>query len=310
MKVFVAGATGAVGAPTVRALVAAGHDVTGTTRSPKKVAAIERLGARGLVADALDVASIRGAVAEVRPDAVVQLLTSLPARGPMRLADLEATNRLRIEGTRNLVVAAVEAGARRYVSESIVFGYGYGDGGGEATEQSPFARTTPGSSFNPALEALGSLERSVLATPGIDGVVLRFGLYYGPGAGSTEFMVRMARRRMLMLPRGGGRMPWIHVDDAAAAVVAALDGPPGVYNIVDDEPMSANDFAAALASAAGTSPPKRLPLWLARLFAPYLASALTLDLRVSNEKAKRDLGWTPRYATPRDGLRATVDAAA
>lgn len=305
MRVFVAGATGAAGIPTVRALVEAGHSVTGSTRSAGKQGALERLGAAAVVADVLDARAIAAAVAGAKPDAVVQLLTALPARGPMRESDLDATNRLRSEGTRNLVRAALDAGARRYVSESIVLGYA----GAEAetvTESSPFARSAPGYPFAPALEALAALERQVLHTPELEGAVLRFGLYYGPTSGSTTYLVRMARRRMLALPRGGGLVPWIHLDDAAAAVVAALDHGRGgeAYNIVDDEPASMGAFASELAAAFGTPRPKPLPRWIARLAAPYLLQALTLRLRVSNEKAKRELGWRPAYPTIREGLRA------
>jgi nucleoside-diphosphate-sugar epimerase len=306
VRVFVAGSTGAVGIPTVRALVAAGHEVVGATRSAQKIKTLSELGANGVVADVLDAAAIMSAVAEAKPDAVVQLLTALPERGPMRESHLEATNHLRIEGTRNLLAAAIAAGAHRYVSESIVLGFG-ASGETPLTEDAPFARVTPGYPFAPALGALASLDSQVLGSNEIEGIVLRFGIYYGPTAGSTTSMVRMARRRMLALPKGGGLVSWIHLDDAASAVVAALERGRGgqAYNIVDGTPASMGDLAAAIAAAVGTKG-RRMPMFLARLGAPYITAALTLKLRVANEKARRELGWTPRYPSYRAGLRATL----
>jgi len=305
MRVFVAGATGAIGVPTVRALVAGGHDVHGTTRRPDKAPIIEALGAKAVVMDALDEESVRRAVENVRPEAIVQLLTALPANGPTRESHLRATTRLRVEGTRNLVSAAVPAGVRRYVSESIVLVYGGGDR--VFTEADPFAQPPPGDSFIPVIDALRALETSVLGSE-LEGIALRFGLYYGPTSGSTQFMKRMARRHVLRLPRGSGVMPWIHVEDAAAAVVAAVErGRAGnVYNIVDDHAESLWTLAEQLTEANGLPRPKRLPRWVARIAVPYVVGGLDARLEVSNEKAKRELGWKPRYPTIAEGLRAGV----
>jgi nucleoside-diphosphate-sugar epimerase len=303
MKVLVAGAAGAAGVPTVRALLASGHEVVGTTRSAGKTQRIEELGARSVVMDALATASARQALEATRPDAVVQLLTALPTRGPTREAHLNDTNRLRIDGTRNLIAAAVATGANRYISESIVIGYGSGDS--VFTEEDPFARAHPGMPLEAVQLALASLEEQVLNTPGIEGIVLRMGLYYGPTSGSTEFLRKMIKRRLLRLPPSLGVVPWIHLEDVGSAVVAALErGRAGeVYNIVDDEPIGFGSFAAELAAAERLRPPGKIPRWLARVTMPYVASGLDTRLRVSNAKAKRELGWTLRYPTVREGLK-------
>lgn len=293
MKVLVAGATGAVGLPSVRALLDAGHEVVGTTRSERKRALIESPGARAVVMDALDAGSVRRAVTHVRPDAIVQLLTDLPKRGPVRASELTSTTRLRIEGTRNLVAAAKEASVARYISESIVLGYVPGRERA-ATESDPFAETAGRESFAEPLRALAFLDDHVR---GIGGIVLRMGLYYGDHSGSQQYLAKLARRRMLMMPKGTGLLPWVHVDDVAAAVVAALEhGRPGeAYNIVGDEPATVYDLAAAVARSVGARPPRKMPRWLLRLALPYMASTLDQSYVISNEKAKRELGWTPMY---------------
>lgn len=306
MKVLVAGATGAVGRPTVRALVAAGHDVVGTTRSSRKAPDIAADGGRPVVMDALDAASVDRAVGETWPDAVVQLLTALPKRGPMRESELEATNRLRVEGTANLIAAAKANGVRRYVSESIVLGY-LPNRERPATEDDVFGDETARPSFAKPLRALTSLEQQVR---GIGGIVLRFGLFYGDDAGSQQFMAKMARRRLLLMPEGRGLMPWVHVEDIAQAVVAALErGKPGeVYNIVGDEAASAWTLATVVARSIGAPPPKKMPRWLARIVLPYVAGGLDQTLRVSNDKAKRELGWTLKYPRLDDAFAASSRA--
>ena len=306
MKVFVAGATGAAGLPALRALADAGHEVVGTTRSEQKRAVIESHGARAVVMDALNAASVRRAVTETSPDAIVQLLTDLPKRGPVRASELTATSRLRIDGTRNLVAAAKEAGVDRYVSESIVLGYRPGRDR-PATEADPFGETAGRESFAEPLHALRSLEEQVR---GIGGIVLRMGLYYGDESGSQQFMAKLARRRLLMMPRGTGLLPWVHVDDVAAAVVAALErGNPGeAYNIVGDESATPYDLAAAVARSVGGRPPRKMPRWLVRLALPYMGSQLGQSYLVSNEKAKRDLGWTPTYRRIEDAFRVSSRA--
>jgi nucleoside-diphosphate-sugar epimerase len=222
----------------------------------------------------------------------------------MREAELRATNTLRIEGTRNLVAAAKEAGIRRYVSESIVLGY-RPNRDRPATEDDPFGEIEGRGSFAEPLRALTSLEDQVRS---IGGIVLRFGLFYGEDTGTHQFLAKMARRRILIMPEGRGSMPWIHVDDIAHAIVCALDrGTPGeIYNIVGDEVASTRTLATAIARSVGAPPPKRMPRWLARIVLPYVSGGLDQRLVVSNEKAKRELGWTPRYPRIEDALKAAV----
>ncbi len=305
MRVLVAGATGAIGVPTVRALVSGGHEVVGTTRRADKTSLIEGMGATAQLMDALDLDSVRRAIEQVRPEAIVQLLTAIPTNGPTRVSHLNGTNLLRTSGTHNLLEVASAVGVRRYVSESIVIVYGSGDR--VFTEDDPYVSpaSVPGDRNSEPIRAVISLEGQMKHASPIEAVVLRFGLFYGPESGSTRFMQRMARRRMLWLPRGKGIVPWIHLDDAASAVVAALErGRAGeAYNVVDDRPVSLWEFAQELASAIHAPGPKRLPRWLARLAIPYVVDGLDTQLRVANDKAKRELGWSPRYPTVADGLR-------
>ena len=305
MRVLVAGATGALGAPTVRRLVARGHEVTGLTRSASKRGMLESLGAVPLVADVMDPASLRPVVAEAAPEGVIHALTALPRNGPTRARHLVATNLLRDRGTGNLLDAATAAGATRMVAESIVLVYGFG-GPETITEKTPVLESSPAPSFQPALDALLSLERQVMRSDRIEGIALRYGLFYGPGNGSTEYAVRMARRRMLPIPGDGAEVtPWIHLEDAAEATVLALErGRPGeAYNVVDDEPVTTEAFITELARAARTPKPPHVPWWVIRLVAPFLTSGRGARLNVSNEKARRELGWTLQYPTYREGLR-------
>jgi len=306
MKVFVAGATGAVGQPTVRALVAAGHDVVGTTRSEERSGGIKAAGAQPMVMDALDAASARRAVTDAKPDAIVQLLTALPKRGPLREKELIATSRLRSDGTRNLVAAATDAGVGLYISESIVIGY-RSNTDRPATETDPYSDGSGGGPFADALKALASLETQVRS---IGGIVLRFGLFYGDDAGSQQYLAKMARRRLLMLPEGRGVTPWVHVEDLARAVVCALDkGRRGeIYNIVGDEAASTRALATAIARSVGAPPPRKMPRWLARIVLPYVARGLDTRLLVSNEKAKRELGWTLGYPRIEDAFSSSSPA--
>jgi nucleoside-diphosphate-sugar epimerase len=309
MKVFVAGATGAVGAAVVGELVKRGHKVTGLTRVASKQPLLEQLGATAVVADALDRTGIAAAVRAAAPEGVVSLLTSLPRNGPTRISHLEPTNRLREEGTRNVLAAATAAGAHRFVGESIVFIYGYGDlAPGPVTEAQP-----PGKESHPglqrAIDAIVSCERQVQdATEQgrIEGVCLRFGLYQGAAAPTSRYMFRMARRRMLpVIGAGRALHPWIELNDAARAVADALERAEAgsVYNVVDDEPVEFRDYAAELARLAGARPPLSVPYALASLAIPYGAMFLSRPrLPVSNEELKRELGWRPQFPTYREAL--------
>jgi 2-alkyl-3-oxoalkanoate reductase len=307
MRVFVAGASGAIGRPLVGQLAAAGHEVTGTTRSESKAEAIRAGGASAAICDALDPDALRAAVTEAAPEVVVHQLTALPQRfDPRNEAVYDATNRVRAEGTRNLLDAARAAGARRMVCQSIAFGYAPGQRPEVKDEDAPLARDAP-PPFGEGLRVLEQMERSVLDAEGIDGLILRYGWFYGPGTyygedGSTAQDVR--RRRFPVIGRGEGLFSFIHVDDAAAATVAAVErGPPGVYNVVDDEPAPMRDWLPVYAEAIGARKPLRVPVWLARLVAGPMVRLLSVQPGASNAKAKRELGWEPRWRSWREGFR-------
>ena len=310
MRVFIAGATGALGVPVVRRLRAEGHTVIGLARTHRRTQPLASLGAQVVVADALDADALGDAVRQARPELVVHALTAIPPHGPRRPADLNATNALRVTGTKNLLAAAIAAGARRVVAESMVLIYGFGEHGYTAlTEDTPVARQAPSAWLQASLDALIAEEALILASTRagrIEGIVLRFGGFYGPGAG-TETMIQMLRRRRLPITPGAPRhaIPWIHISDAAVAVTAALaQGRSGqMYNIADDEAVSASDLISHLAGAVGAPQPWSMPAWLLRLAAPFAAAAwLDTTLCVSNAKAKQELGWTPQFPTFREGM--------
>jgi nucleoside-diphosphate-sugar epimerase len=310
MHIFVAGATGTLGLPLVRELVARGHTVTGLTRSPHKRALLEALGAQAVVAAALDAPGLERAVRAAAPTHVVHMLTALPMRGPLREQDLVATNWLRVQGTANLLRAAIAAGARRIVGESFIYVYGYGDHGTRLLAEDdlpPIRERNAG--LRATVEALRSLEQQLLDADHqglIETVVLRYGLTYGPGNASTRAMVELLRRRRLPLVRGArGIAALVHNDDAAAATIAALErGRPGaIYNIVDDEPVAFNTYIAALAEAAGALRPLVAPRWLLRLFAPAAVESTMTRLPLSNARAREELAWQPRFPTYREGMR-------
>ena len=307
MRVFVAGASGAIGQPLVAQLVAAGHEVTGTTRSERRAEAIRAAGARPAVCDALDAEAVRAAVAEAAPEGNVHQLTALPERfNPRRKAIYDATNRVRSEGTRNLLDAARAAGVRRMVCQSIAFGYAPGPRPEVKDEDAPLALDAP-PPFGEGLRVLHDVERSVVGAGDIDGLVLRYGWFYGPGTyygqdGSLASDVR--KRRFPVVGPGTGLFSFIHVDDAASATVAAVErGAPGVYNVVDDDPAPMREWLPAYAEAIGARKPLRVPVWLARLAAGRMANLMNVQPGASNAKAKRELGWEPRWRSWREGFR-------
>jgi 2-alkyl-3-oxoalkanoate reductase len=310
MRVFLAGASGAIGRTLVRKLVAAGHDVTGTTRSEERAEAIRAAGAHAAVVDVFDGDRLREAVAAARPEVLVHELTSLPDRLDFRKEGIyEPTNRVRTEGTRILLDATRVAGARRFVCQSIAFAY-RPEGARVKTEDEPLMEDIPGN-FGSGIRALHELETMVLGAEGIEGVVLRYGFFYGPGTyygdeGTTTSDVR--RRRMPIVGRGGGVFSFIHVDDAADATVAAVErGAPGVYNVVDDEPAPMREWLPVFAQAAGARRPLRVPVWLARFIGGREVPTFALELRgASNEKAKRELGWQPAHASWRTGFAESL----
>ncbi len=312
MRVFVAGATGALGRPLVPKLVAAGHEVTGMTRSESKAEDVRRAGARAVVADVFDVDALGAAMEEARPEVIVHELTALPDRIDFRKADTyAATNRVRTEGTRNLIEAARAAGAGRLVCQSIAFAYRM-DGEGLKTENDPLLSEAAGA-FGSGVSALREMEAMVLGSDGLDGLVLRYGFFYGPGTyyaanGTSTDDVR--RRRLPIVGKGSGVFSFIHVDDAADATVAAVErGPAGLYNVTDDEPAPMTEWVPVFAQAAGAKPPRRVPVWLARFVAGKDVSNFAVELRgASNEKAKRELGWHPAHPSWRTGFAESLSA--
>jgi len=310
MRVFVAGATGAVGRPLVPKLVAAGHEVTGMTRSEAKAPEVRAAGADAAVVDVFDVDTLRAAIDSASPEVIVHELTALPDRIDFRNEDTyAATNRLRTEGTRNLIAAAQAAGARRFVSQSIAFAYRM-DGERLKTEDDPLLAQAPGA-FGSGVRALHEMEEMVLGAGGLDGLVLRYGFFYGPGTyygedGTSTQDVR--RRRLPVVGGGGGVFSFVHVDDAAEATLAAVErGAPGIYNIADDEPAPMREWVPVFAQAAGAKPPRRVPVWLARFVAGKDVSNFAVALRgASNEKGKRELGWEPAHSSWRSGFAESL----
>ncbi|MFC5828657.1 NAD-dependent epimerase/dehydratase family protein [Nonomuraea insulae] len=299
MRVLIAGATGAIGRPLVAALRTAGHEVLAITRK----VGVSVPDARSVVADVLDRQGLLRAVKGIAADVVIHELTAL-RKPPMRFRDMEPTNTLRITGTKHLLEAARAVGARRFLTQSMVPGYGYVDHGSRPlTEQDPFGEPR-GSKVDPTVAAMLSTEQQVFSAEGIEGIVLRYGAFYG--LSGSEGVIEMLRAGKLPIPSGGsGTMSWIHLADAATATVAAMEkgAPEQAYNIVDDEPATWGEMFAEHARVAGARPPRRLPGWVIRLAAPYFATLMIdTSLRVSNVKAKAELGWTPAYATYREGV--------
>jgi nucleoside-diphosphate-sugar epimerase len=307
MRVFVAGASGAIGRPLVPLLVAAGHEVTGTTRSEERAGAIRAAGARAAVVDALDSEALHAAVVEARPEVVVHQLTALPERyNPRDKSIYDATNRLRGAVTGTLLEAARAAGARRFLCQSIAFAYAPGSRPEVKGEDAPLVLGAP-APFRKGVRTLVEMERAVVGTEHLEGLVLRYGWFYGPGTyygedGSIAMDVR--KRRFPVIGRGAGLWSFIHVDDAASATAAAVErGAPGVYNIVDDDPAPMGEWIPAYADAIGARKPLRVPTWLARLVAGGMASMVSVQPGASNAKAKRELGWEPRWRSWREGFR-------
>jgi nucleoside-diphosphate-sugar epimerase len=309
MKVFVAGASGAIGRPLVRQLLAAGHEVTGMTRRQERAEEIRVAGAEAVVCDVFDADALREAVAVARPEVVVHALTALSPRFNPKSDYLAATNRVRTEGTRNLVAAAKAAGARRIVAESVAFFY-EPEGGWVKDEEAPLFVDPPGR-FAAALAALGDLESQVTGAGDLDGVVLRFGWFYGPGTyydRGGSMAEETLKRRNPLVGASTGTFSFVHIDDAAGAIAAALDrGAPGTYNVVDDEPAPLHEWLPVYAEALGAKPPRRVPAWLARLAVGRDLASAALEMRgASNARAKRELGWLPAHPSWRRGFRDSL----
>ncbi len=307
MRVFVTGATGALGRLLVPALIAAGHEVTATTRTPGKVAQLRQAGAEPVVVDGLDREAVIAAVQAAGPEVIVHQMTALAGMRSLRNVDqvFAATNELRTRGTDNLLAAAARAGTRRVIAQSNVVA-NERSGGPVKAEDDPLASRPPSPSSARALAAVKHVEKTVpLEAP--EGIVLRYGSFYGPGA--SEPMVDAVRKRQMPVIGGGtGVWSFIEISDAAAATLAAVEGgAPGVYNVVDSDPASVAEWLPYLAEVAGAKPPLRMPAWLGRLLAGEFVVALMTSVRgSSNEKARKELGWDPQYASWREGFRAWI----
>ena len=315
VKVFVAGATGVLGRALVPLLVARGHDVVGMTRSGSKQDMVRSLGARPVVADALDSDSVAQAVASAEPEVIVHELTALsgkmsvrdmrhPERSPLAIM----TNRLRTEATDHLLAAGRPVGVRRFVAQSFAAFRWAPTGGPVLTEDDPVDPNPP-AGLRSALVGILHVERTVPMIGWGEGLVLRYGGFYGPGtaisrAPDAAMAAPVRKRRFPIIGDGGGVFSHVHIDDAAAATVAAIDhGQPGIYNIVDDEPAPVREWLPVLASALDAKPPRHIPRWLGRLAAGEAATIMMTEGRgASNAKAQRELDWQPRYASWRLGF--------
>jgi nucleoside-diphosphate-sugar epimerase len=304
MRVFLAGASGAIGQRLVPQLVARGHQVTGTTRSADKAERLRSLGAEPVVVDGLDAAAIGEAVARAEPDAIIHQLTALADASSLRRFDhsFAETNELRTKGTDHLLAAAAAAGVDRFVAQSYTNWTNVREGGSVKSEEDPLDPDPPRAQSK-TLAAIRYLERAVLAAP-LAGTVLRYGNFYGPGA-SDAFLELIRKRKLPVVGAGTGVWSWIHIDDAAAATVAALElGKRGVYNIVDDDPAPVSEWLPYLAEQVGAKVPRRVPVWLGRLAAGEVGVSLMTRVRgASNEKAKRELDWRPTWGSWREGFR-------
>jgi nucleoside-diphosphate-sugar epimerase len=311
MKVFVAGATGAIGRRLVPLLAARGHEVVAMTRKPERAMMLRRCGAQPVVADALDRQAVTRAVDRTEPEVIVHQMTALGGVSSYRRWDAAffATNRLRTEGTDAILAAARAAGVRRVVAQS--FGnWNYAPSGSTVKrEEDPFDPTPP-KSMRQTLDAIAYLESAVT---GYAGIALRYGNLYGPGTGiapTGEFAELLRRRRLPIIGDGGGVWSFIHVDDAAVATIAAIErGAHGIYNVVDDEPAAVAHWLPALAGGLGAKQPRRIPVWLGRLAAGEAAVHTFTAIRgASNAKARRELGWRMRFPSWREGFRVGLDA--
>jgi 2-alkyl-3-oxoalkanoate reductase len=305
MKVFVAGASGVVGRPLVRQLVEGGHEVAGMTSRSENAGAIEAAGAASVVCDALNAQAVAAAVRDAAPEVVISQLTRLPRDYNPRKIDYGPSNRARTEGGHNLMEAATAIGARRFITQSIAFIYAPEGAMVKDEEAEPWI--DPPEPFADGARSTLDHEREVVEATGIAGLVLRYGQFYGPGTyyasdGSVAEQVR--RRRFPIVGSGRGTFSFIHTEDAASATVAAVDrGSPGIYNVVDDEPAAGREWLPVYAEALGAKPPRRVPTWLARMVAGRFAVMMATELRgASNAKAKRELGWEPRYPSWRTGF--------
>ena len=313
MRVFLAGATGAIGRRLMPRLIEAGHQVTAITRREERLAGLCELGAEPVLCDVFDAGRLGTVVARAEPDAVINELTDLPqSLNPRKLATYyAANNRVRREGTKNLLSAAHGAGVRRFIVQGAAYWYAP-TGGPVKTEEAPLYLNAP-APIGPAVETISEVEDAVLSAEGMEGIVLRYGMFYGPEtwyAKDGDVGRQVRKRRYPVIGHGEGTYSFIHVDDAASATVAALErARPGIYNVVDDEPAAAAEWMPVYAQALGAKRPPRAPAFLARLIAGDALVTWMLGLRgASNEKIRRETGWHPRYESWRRGFFEDVAA--
>jgi nucleoside-diphosphate-sugar epimerase len=310
MRILVAGASGAIGRRLVPMLVERGHEVIGTTRSPGKRGAVSDLGAEPLVLDALDPAQVRTGVLDAKPEVIIHQLTAIGDKPDLKNFDryFAATNRLRTEGTDNLLAAARLAGVRRFVAQGYT-GWPNPRSGGPVKTEEDGLDPNPTVHSRQTLGAMRHLEAAVRSAEAIEGVVLRYGGFYGPGnalGAGGEVLTMVHKRQLPVVGGGGGIWSYLHIDDAARATVLAteLDGLTGVYNIVDDDPAPVREWLPYLARVIGARPPLRVPAWLARpLIGEHGVSLMTQVRGSSNAKARAELGWVPRYPSWRQGFQ-------
>jgi nucleoside-diphosphate-sugar epimerase len=307
MKVLIAGAGGAVGARLIPKLIEAGHDVVALTRTEGKAGALRDLGAEPVAADLLERAAVLQAVSQAKPEVIIHQATSLAGVKSLRNFDRQfaLTNRLRTEGTDHLLEAARAVGTRRLIAQS------YGNWNYERTgdrlksEEDPFDPSPPKKQVK-SLAAIRHLEKAVLEDSPLEGVVLRYGNFYGPGtdlSADGEIVRQLRKRQFPIIGDGAGVWSFAHIDDAASAAVAAIEGPPGTYNIVGDDPRPLAEWLPELARVTGSKPPFHVPVWLGRLVAGEVVVSMMTQIRgATNAKAKRELGWQPRYPRFPDGL--------
>jgi nucleoside-diphosphate-sugar epimerase len=310
MRVFVAGATGAIGKQLVPRLAAAGHEVHGMTRSESKQAMLDELGAVPVVADALDPGQVAEAVARARPDVIVHQLTAIGAVDMRRFdRDFALTNRLRTEGTDHLLSAGQAVGVRRFVAQGVGSYAAYARTGGPVKSEEDPLDPTPAREMRETQAAIRHIEEAVLGARWTEGIVLRYGVLYGPGTslapGEEQFEL-VRRRKFPLVGDGGGVWSFIHIADAAEATVAAIEhGTRGVYNVVDDDPAPVAEWLPALAAELGAKKPMRVPRFVGRRFAGEAGVVMMTDVRgASNAKAKRELAWRPAHPSWRQGFTA------
>ncbi|MFL6006172.1 MAG: NAD-dependent epimerase/dehydratase family protein [Gaiellaceae bacterium] len=317
MKIFVAGASGALGTQLVPLLADAGHEVVATTTSPGKLETLGSLGAQPVILDVLDAEAVGRAVSEAEPEVVVHEATALSGiGGSFRKFDetFAQTNRLRTEGTDNLLAAALAVGARKLVAQSYA-GWTFAREGAAVKDEEAALDSDPASNAKETIAAIRYLEERVVGAKELDGVVLRYGGFYGPGtsfAEDGESFAAIRKRAFPIVGDGGGMASFIHIEDAARATSAAIErGRRGIYNVVDDDPAPASAWLPYAAGVVGAKPPRHVPFWLGKLVAGEMLATMMVDGRgASNAKAKRELDWQPLYPSWREGFVNGMESAA